>query len=203
RRARFASVTAKTAAGLGVSRASSSPVRGMTSQATVPSQVSIMCCAVRALASQASRTRLTLPRSTASSTRSYPYRSLPALRHSPSAPSRPELSLCIVHRLLCLLFGAGDLLRQAGVDFLRHGLVQRTFQPARLLGFGQAGRRRAQVGPPAGLFAGQVQADLAVRAADDAHQLPLGLLGVTAHTPAHRDFFLSLLLQGETSFQEG
>ena len=81
------SVTPNTAAGLGVSMARSALVRGICSQATMPSQASFIWLTVRSLASEVSSTRATLPRSAFSCTRSYPCSSLPALRHSPSAPS--------------------------------------------------------------------------------------------------------------------
>ena len=67
---------------------------------------------------------------------------LPALRHSPSAPSSGCCSFAMVCRLLCALFRTLDLLGQAVIDAVRDGNLKRAFQPLGLARFGKAGCRR-------------------------------------------------------------
>ena len=71
------------------------------------------------------------------------------------------------------------------------------------MGLGQARGRRTEIRPTTRRFAAQIDADLAFRAAHNAHQFTLGALDVTAHTPAHRDLFLLLLLQVADLFSNG
>ena len=96
----------------------------------------------------------------------------------------------MARRLLCTLLRTGDLLGQAVIDAVRDGDLKCAFEPLGLARLGKAGSRGAQIRAASRCLAAQINTDLALGAAHDAHQFALGALGITAHAPAHGDLFL-------------